>query len=125
MPALALMFVVIGALAICVEFCAPGRVLPGVIGATLTILGLNSLSKQADWRVAVLTICGMAFLAAEAKVRARGIFTGAGALALVFSAVMLGIGPYAAVALLIPFAVIVSVLLSIAVRARRNKLQGY
>ena len=104
------------------EFCAPGRVVPGVIGATLMILGLNSLSKQADWRVAVLALCGVALLALEAKVRARNIFTAAGALALVLSAVMLGISPYVAAALLMPFAVIVSVLLSIAARARSNKL---
>jgi membrane-bound ClpP family serine protease len=122
MPAFALILAVTGALAVCVEFCAPGRVLPGVAGATLMILGLNSLSRQADWRVAVVAICGIALLAIGAKVRARGTLAAAGALALVFSATMLHISPYVALALLVPFSAIVSVLLSIALRARRNKL---
>jgi membrane-bound serine protease (ClpP class) len=130
-PNIALLLLVLGALGIYLEFSSPGLVAPGVAGAILALLGLTALSMfPIDWLGAALMILGLSFFVLEAKFATHGILTTGGAIALALGAVMLidtnipelRIRWSTAVGLTIPFALITSLLLTIAVRARRNKV---
>ncbi len=130
-PNIALLLLVLGALGIYLEFNAPGLVAPGVAGAILLLLGLTALSMfPIDWLGAALMILGLAFFILEAKFATHGVLTTGGAIALTLGAVMLidtsvpelRIRWSTAIGLAVPFALITSVLFSIALRARRNKV---
>ncbi|HWC97170.1 MAG TPA: nodulation protein NfeD [Candidatus Sulfopaludibacter sp.] len=131
-PNIALILLVIGALAIYVEFSAPGMVAPGVIGSILVLLGLSALSVlPINWLGAALLLLAFALFALEAKVAAHGVLAVGGAVAMVLGAVMLVDSPLpemrihwgTAIALALPFSLITVLLLSLAVRARRNKVE--
>jgi membrane-bound serine protease (ClpP class) len=130
-PNIALLLLVLGALGIYLEFSSPGLVAPGVAGAILALLGLTALSMfPIDWLGAALMILGLVFFILEAKFATHGILTTGGAIALAMGAVMLidtnipelRIRWSTAIGLAIPFALITSFLLSIVIRARRNKV---
>jgi membrane-bound serine protease (ClpP class) len=134
-PNIALLLLVLGALGMYAEFSSPGLVAPGVIGAILILLGLTALSVfPIDWLGAALMTLALVFFVLEAKFTTHGILTAGGAAAMLIGALMLidtGGGDVpdmlrihlgTALALTIPFALITSFLLSIAVRARRNKV---
>ncbi len=130
-PNIAFMLVVLGALGIYAEFSSPGLVAPGVAGAILALLGLTALSMlPIDWLGAALVLAGLVFFVLEAKFVTHGVLTAGGALALTLGAVMLintdvpemRVRWSTALGLAIPFALITSFLLTIAVRARRNKV---
>jgi membrane-bound serine protease (ClpP class) len=130
-PNIALLMLVLGALGIYLEFSSPGLVAPGVAGAILALLGLTALSMfPIDWLGAALMVMGLVFFVLEAKFATHGVLTTGGAIALVMGAVMLidtsvpelRIHWSTAIGLAIPFALITSFLLSIAIRARRNKV---
>ncbi len=130
-PNIALVLVVLGAFGIYAEFCLPGLLAPGVIGAIFLFLGLTALSRlPIIWAGAALMILGLIFCILEARWPARGILCAVGALGLTLGAVTLidaaSPGPRVrwstAIALAIPFALVTSFLLSVAIRARRNKL---
>src|SRR5579863_6189984 len=130
-PNIALLLLVLGVLGIYVEFHAPGLVVPGVAGAILLLLGLTALSMfPIDWLGAALMILGLAFFILEAKFATHGVLTTGGAIALALGAVMLidtsvpelRIRWSTAIGLAVPFALITSFLLSIVLRARRNKV---
>lgn len=130
-PNVALLLVVIGALGIYVEFSSPGLVAPGVAGAILVLLGLTALSMlPIDWLGAGLMILALVFFVLDAKFAAHGVLTAGGAIALILGAVMLvdtnvpelRIHWTTAIGLALPFALITSWLVSIALRARRNKV---
>jgi membrane-bound serine protease (ClpP class) len=130
-PNIALLLLVLGALGIYVEFSAPGLVAPGVLGAILVLLGLTALSMfPIDWLGAALMVLGLAFFVLEAKFATHGVLTAGGAAALALGAVMLvdtdipelRVHWSTALGLAVPFALITSFLLSIAIRARRNKV---
>jgi membrane-bound serine protease (ClpP class) len=130
-PNIGLLLVVLGALGIYAEFCSPGLLAPGVIGAIFLFLGLTGLSRLPISRTgAAIMILGLTLCVLGARWPARGIFTAGGALGLAFGAVTLvdAAGPglrvrwSTAIALAVPFALVTSFLLSVAIRARRNKL---
>jgi len=130
-PNIALLLLVLGVLGIYVEFSAPGLVAPGVAGAILALLGLTALSVfPIDWLGAGLITLALLFFVLEAKFATHGILTVGGAAAMLMGALMLidtsvpelRIHLGTALALTVPFALITSFLLSIAVRARRNKI---
>lgn len=129
-PNLALLLLVLGALGIYAEFSSPGLVLPGVLGAIMLLLGLAALSMfPIGWLGASLVILALAFFIMEAKFATHGILTTGGAIAMLLGALLLvdtsepalRIRFSIALAVTIPFALITTFLLSIAVRARRNK----
>lgn len=131
-PNIALVLLVIGALAIYVEFTSPGLVAPGVIGAILVLLGLAALSVlPINWLGAALLILAFTLFALEAKFTAHGVLGIGGAISMVLGAVMLINSPNpemrihwgTAIALALPFSLITLLLLSLAVRARRNKVE--
>lgn len=130
-PNIALLLLVFGALGMYAEFSIPGAVFPGVGGAILVLLGLAALAMfPIAWLGATLIILGLAFFVMEAKFATHGILTGGGAIAMLLGALMLidtndpalKIHLSTALSVTIPFALITSFLLSIAVRARRNKV---
>jgi membrane-bound serine protease (ClpP class) len=131
-PNIALILLVIGALAIYVEFTSPGLVAPGVIGSILLLLGLSALSVlPINWLGAALLILSLALFVLEAKMAAHGVLGVGGAVAMMLGAVMLIDSPLpemrihwtTAIALALPFSLITVLLLSLAVRARRNKVE--
>ena len=130
-PNIVLLLLVLGALGVYAEFSSPGMVLPGVLGAISLLLGLAALAMfPIAWLGAALMILGLAFFVLEAKFATHGVLTLGGAVALLLGALLLidtnepalRIRFSMALAVTIPFALITSFLLSIAVRARRNKV---
>jgi membrane-bound serine protease (ClpP class) len=131
-PNIALVLLVIGALGIYVEFSSPGLILPGVAGAILVLLGLSALSVlPINWLGAALILLAFVLFLLEVKVTSHGILGAGGAVALVLGAVMLVDSPVpelrirwiTAISVALPFSAITVFLLTIAVRARRNKVE--
>ncbi|MFB3827721.1 MAG: nodulation protein NfeD [Bryobacteraceae bacterium] len=130
-PNIALVFLVLGAFGIYVEFSSPGLIAPGVIGAIMVLLGLSAISVlPINWLGAALLLLALTLFVLEAKFASHGILGVGGAVAMVLGAVMLIDSPLpemrirwgTAVGLALPFTVITLVLVSLVVRARRNKV---
>jgi membrane-bound serine protease (ClpP class) len=130
-PNIALVLLVIGALAIYLEFNSPGLIVPGVVGAILVLLGLSAISVlPINWLGAALLLVAFSLFVLEAKFATHGILGIGGAVAMVLGAVMLVDSPLpelrihwaTAIALAVPFSAITVLLLSLAVRARRGKV---
>lgn len=131
-PNIALVLLVVGALCIYVEFSSPGLIAPGVVGAILVLLGLSAISVlPINWLGAALLLLAFTLFALEAKFTAHGVLGVGGAVAMVLGAVMLIDSPApemrihwsTAIALAVPFSAITMFLLSLVVRARRNKVE--
>jgi len=131
-PNIALILLVIGALGIYVEFTHPGMIAPGAIGAILVLLGLSAISVlPINWLGAALLLVALTLFALEAKFAAHGVLAVGGTVAMVLGAVMLINSPLpemrihwsTAISLAVPFSAITVLLLSLAVRARRSKVQ--
>jgi membrane-bound serine protease (ClpP class) len=131
-PNIALVLLVIGALCIYVEFSTPGLIAPGVVGAILVLLGLSAISVlPVNWLGASLLVTSLVLFALEAKFTAHGALAVGGAVAMTLGAVMLIDSPLpelrirwsTAISLAIPFSAITAVLLTIALRARRAKVE--
>lgn len=130
-PNTALILLVIGALAIYVEFQSPGLIAPGVVGAILVLLGLAAISVlPINWLGAALVLLAFTLFALEVKFTAHGILGVGGAVSMVLGALMLIDSPVpemrihwsTALGLALPFSAITVFLLSLAVKARRNKV---
>jgi membrane-bound serine protease (ClpP class) len=130
-PNIALLLLVLGALGVYAEFSIPGAIFPGAIGAILLLLGFAALAMfPIGWLGATLSVLGLTFFVLEAKFATHGVLTAGGAIALLLGAMLLintndpalRVRFSMALALTIPFALITSFLLSIAMRARRNKV---
>ena len=130
-PNIALILIVIGALGIYIEFSSPGMIAPGVVGAISVLLGLSALSVLPISGAGVaLLILAFALFALEAKLASHGILGMGGAIAMVLGAVLLIDSPLpelrvrlsVAIALAVPFAIITTLLLTLAMRARANKV---
>jgi len=131
-PNIALILLVIGGLAIYVEFSTPGMVAPGVVGAILVLLGLSALSVlPINWLGAALILLAFVLFALEAKLASHGVLAVGGTVAMVLGAVMLIDSPLpemrihwsTAIAVALPFSLITVFLLSLVVKARRAKAQ--
>jgi membrane-bound serine protease (ClpP class) len=131
-PNIALVLLVIGALGIYVEFSSPGLIAPGVIGAILVLLGLSAISLlPINWLGAALLLLAFALFALEVKFASHGILGVGGAVAMVLGAVMLIDSPVpemrihwvTAIGLALPFSAITVFMLTLVVRARRNKVE--
>jgi membrane-bound serine protease (ClpP class) len=131
-PNIAFILLIVGALAIYVEFSSPGLIAPGVVGAILVLLGLSALSVlPINWMGAALLLAGLTMFVLEAKFTAHGVLGIGGTVALVLGAVMLIDSPVpemrihwgTALAVALPFSAITLMLLSLVVRARQNKVE--
>ena len=130
-PNIALVLLVIGALAIYIEFSSPGLIAPGVVGAILVLLGLSAISVlPINWLGAALLLTSFTLFALEAKFAAHGVLAVGGTVSMVLGAVMLIDSPLpelrihwsTAIGLALPFSLITAALVSLVVRARRNKV---
>jgi len=130
-PNISFILLAIGALALYAEFNHPGAVLPGVVGIIFILLASFALNLLPT-RYAALALIVAAFIlfALEAKFVTHGVLTVGGIVALTLGALMLVDGPipemrvhlYTALAVSVPLGLITAFLMSIALRARRNKV---
>ncbi len=130
-PNITLIILLIGALCLYVEFNHPGAVVPGTIGVIFIVLAAFAMHLL-PIRFAALAMILVAFLlfAAEAKFASHGVLTTGGIVLLTLGGLLLVDGPIpemrvhlvTALAVSVPLGIITAFLMSIAVRARRNKI---
>ncbi len=128
-PNIGFLLLIIGALGVYVEFTSPGLILPGVAGGILFLLGLSSLAVMPiNWIGAALLLLGGVLLILEVKFASHGVLGIGGTVSMVLGALLLVNGPpevrihlATALAVVVPFAAISLFLVTLAVRARRNK----
>jgi membrane-bound ClpP family serine protease len=121
-PDFAFVLIITGLLGICAEFLRPGAIAPGVLGAMAALYGIAALLEHPmDWRGAALLLLAPPLFGAEALFATRGLLGLAGGVCMLAGALILKIHLATALATTIPFSVILTVLFSIAIRARRNK----
>ena len=130
-PNVAYILFSLGLLCIYVEFNHPGAIIPGVIGFVAVVLAVFALNLLPTRFAAVGLILGAFILfALEAKFVSHGVLTGGGVVLLTIGALLLVDGPVpemrvhiaTALAVSLPLGIITAFLMSIAYRARRNKV---
>lgn len=130
-PNIAFLVLAVGALALYAEFNHPGAVVPGVVGVIFILLALFALNLLPT-RYASLTLILAAFIlfVLEAKFATHGILGLGGIVCLTLGGLLLVDGPipqmrvsiWTALGVSIPLGAITVFLMSIALRARRNKV---
>jgi membrane-bound serine protease (ClpP class) len=130
-PNIAFLVFAIGALALYAEFNHPGAVVPGVVGVVFILLALFALNLLPT-RYASFTLILGAFVlfVLEAKFATHGVLGIGGIVLLTLGGLLLVDGPipelrvhlWASLAISIPLGVITIFLMTIALRARRNKV---
>jgi membrane-bound serine protease (ClpP class) len=130
-PNIAFILLAIGALALYAEFNHPGAVIPGTVGVVFILLAAFALNLLPVRFAAIVLILGAFVLfALEAKFATHGVLTIGGIALLVIGGLLLVDAPIpemrvrlaTALAVSIPLGLITAFLMSIAVRARRNKV---
>jgi membrane-bound serine protease (ClpP class) len=130
-PNVAFIILAIGALALYMEFNHPGAVIPGTVGVVFLLLAAFSLNLLPIRFAALVLILGaFALFTLEAKFATHGVLTIGGIALLIIGALLLVDGPIpemrvrlvTALAVSVPLGIITAFLMSIAVRARRNKV---
>jgi len=130
-PNVAFILLAIGALALYAEFNHPGAVIPGTVGVVFILLAAFALNLLPVRFAALAMIIGaFALFAAEAKFASHGVLTTGGIVLLTLGGLFLVDAPIpemrvrlaTALAVSIPLGIITAFLMSIAVRARRNKI---
>lgn len=130
-PNIAFLVLAIGCLSLYAEFNHPGAVIPGVVGVIFILLTLFALNLLPT-RFASLALIALAFVlfALEAKFVSHGVLTAGGIASLTLGGLLLVDGPIpemrvkllTSLAVSLPFGLITAFLMSIAWRARRNKV---
>src|SRR5271169_2682918 len=130
-PNIAFLVLAVGALALYAEFNHPGAILPGVVGVVFILLALLALNLLPT-RYAAFTLIMAAFVmfALEAKFATHGVLGIAGIALMTIGGLLLVDGPipemrvklWTALSVSIPLGVITVFLMSIALKARRNKV---
>jgi membrane-bound serine protease (ClpP class) len=130
-PNIAFLVLAIGALALYMEFNHPGAVVPGVVGIVFILLALFALNLLPT-RYAAFTLIMGAFVlfALEAKFATHGVLGIGGIALLTIGGLLLVDGPipqmrvslWMALGVSVPLGAITVFLMSIALRARRNKV---
>jgi membrane-bound serine protease (ClpP class) len=130
-PNVAFILLAIGALALYAEFNHPGAVVPGVVGVIFILLAIFALNLLPTRFAAVILIfASFVLFALEAKFATHGILTIGGIVTLTLGGLLLVDAPIpqmrvhliTALAVSIPLGAITAFLMSIALRARRNKV---
>jgi len=130
-PNVAFILLAIGALALYAEFNHPGAVIPGTVGIVFILLAAFALNLLPTRFAALVLIAGAFMLfALEAKFVSHGVLTIGGITLLVIGGLLLVDGPIpemrvrlaTALAVGIPLGAITSLLMSLALKARRNKV---
>src|SRR3984885_2048072 len=130
-PNIAFLLLAIGALSLYIEFNHPGAVLPGTVGIVFILLALFALNLLPTRFAALVLIVGaFALFAAEAKFASHGVLTIGGIALLTLGGLLLVDSPIpemrvhllTALSVSIPLGIVTAFLMSIALRARRNKV---
>ena len=130
-PNVAFLILAIGALALYVEFNHPGAVIPGTVGVVFILVAAFALNLLPTRFAALSLILGaFALFAAEAKFASHGVLTVGGIALLTLGGLLLVDAPIpemrvhlaTALAISIPLGIITAFLMTIALRARRNKV---
>jgi membrane-bound serine protease (ClpP class) len=130
-PSISFMIFAVGMLCIFFEFNHPGAILPGVVGfiaVSISLYTLQLLPLRSMAVVMIIASFGMFIL--EAKLQTHGIVGAGGIVLMVLGALLLVDGPipqmrvqlWAALAVAVPIGIITIFLMTIALRARRNKV---
>jgi membrane-bound serine protease (ClpP class) len=130
-PNVAFVLLAIGALALYAEFNHPGAVIPGTVGVVFILLAAFALNLlPVRFAALVLIVGAFVLFALEAKFATHGVLTIGGITLLVIGGLLLVDAPIpemrvhlvTALAVSIPLGIITAFLMSIAVKARRNKI---
>lgn len=130
-PNIAFLLLAIGALSLYLEFNHPGAVIPGTVGVVFILVAAFALNLLPTRFAALVLILGaFALFAAEAKFASHGVLTIGGIALLTLGGLLLVDAPIpemrvhlvTALAISIPLGVITAFLMSIALKARRNKV---
>ncbi len=131
-PNFAVLLLILGGLLIYLEFNVPGTIVPGSVGTLMVLLSLFALNLLPIAYTAVaLLLAALVLFLLEVKFSSHGILAFVGIVCIVFGLLTLVDGPIpemrvhlaTALAAGIGFGVITIFLTTIAVRARRNKVQ--
>lgn len=130
-PNIAFLLLAIGALALYVEFNHPGAVIPGTVGVVFILVAAFALNLLPTRFASMGLILGAFLLfAAEAKFASHGVLTVGGIVLLTLGGLLLVDSPIpemrvhlaTALAVSIPLGLITAFLMTIALRARHNKV---
>jgi membrane-bound serine protease (ClpP class) len=130
-PNMSFVLLVIGALGLYFEFNHPGAILPGVIGFFFIVLAIFALNiLPVHYTALAMILVAFVFFALEAKFASHGVLTIAGIISMTLGGLLLVDGPIpqmrvhllTALAVSIPFGLITTFLMSIALKARHNKI---
>jgi membrane-bound serine protease (ClpP class) len=130
-PNIAFILLAVGALALYAEFNHPGAVVPGTVGIVFILLAAFALNLLPTRFAALVLIVGaFALFAAEAKFASHGVLTIGGIALLTLGGLLLVDSPIpemrvhllTALAVSVPLGFITAFLMTIALKARRNKV---
>jgi membrane-bound serine protease (ClpP class) len=130
-PNVAFILLAIGALALYAEFNHPGAVVPGTVGIVFILIAAFALNLLPTRFAALsLILAAFALFAAEAKFASHGVLTVGGIALLTLGGLLLVDSPIpemrvhllTALAVSVPLGLITAFLMSIALKARRNKM---
>jgi membrane-bound serine protease (ClpP class) len=130
-PNMAFILLAIGALALYAEFNHPGAVVPGTVGIVFILVAAFALNLLPTRFAALgLILAAFALFAAEAKFASHGVLTVGGIALLTLGGLLLVDSPIpemrvhllTALAVSIPLGLITAFLMTMAVKARRNKV---
>jgi len=130
-PNVAFILLAVGALALYAEFNHPGAVVPGTVGIVFILIAAFALNLLPTRFAALALILGaFALFAAEAKFASHGVLTIGGIALLTLGGLLLVDAPIpemrvhllTALAVSIPLGFITTFLMTIALKARRNKV---
>jgi membrane-bound serine protease (ClpP class) len=130
-PNIAFILLAVGALALYAEFNHPGAVVPGTVGVIFILLAIFALNLlPTRFAAVVLILASFALFALEAKFATHGVLAIGGMVTMVLGALLLVDAPIpemrvhllTALAVSIPLGAITVFLMSIALKARANKV---
>jgi len=130
-PNIAFLLLAIGALSLYIEFNHPGAVVPGTVGVVFILLAIFALNLlPTRFAALVLILAAFVLFALEAKFATHGVLTIGGIALLTLGGLLLVDSPipemrvhlWAALAISIPLGFITAFLMTIALKARRNKI---
>jgi len=130
-PNISFILLAIGALALYAEFNHPGAVVPGTVGIVFILLAVFALNLLPTRFAALgLILAAFGLFAAEAKFVSHGVLTIGGIVLLTLGGLLLVDSPIpemrvhllTALVVSVPLGLITAFLMTIAVKARRNKV---
>jgi membrane-bound serine protease (ClpP class) len=130
-PNIAFILLAIGALALYAEFNHPGAVVPGTVGVVCILLAVFALNLMpVRFAAVILIFASFVLFALEAKFVTHGVLGVGGIVTMVIGGLLLVDGPvpemrvhwWTALAVSLPVGVITIFLMTLALKARRNKV---